>query len=62
MIEQLQLSATNLRLTMQRLANYERRLIIVATVMCLMTSLVAAEDRKPNILIIFNIVATWLSD
>ncbi len=52
MIEKFQLSATNLQLTMQRLAQYGPRLITVATVMCLMTSLVAAAERKPNILII----------
>ncbi len=52
MIEQLKLSATNLRWTKQRLANCGGRLIVAATVMCLMTSLVAAAERKPNILII----------
>ena len=50
MIEKLQLSATDLRLTMPRLVNYGHRLIAVATVMCLMTSLAQAADgeiRKP---------------
>jgi hypothetical protein len=50
MIRKLRLSATNLRLTMQRLANYGPRLIIVAMVMCWATSLAQAadgEDRKP---------------
>ncbi len=37
---------------MQRLANYGRRVITVATVMCWATSLVTAVERKPNILII----------
>jgi arylsulfatase A-like enzyme len=52
MIEKFQSSAINLRLTMRRLVQYGPRLIIVATVMCLMTSLVAVAERKPNILII----------
>jgi arylsulfatase A-like enzyme/uncharacterized protein (DUF1330 family) len=52
LIEKIQLSATDLRSMKQRLAQYGPRLIMMATVMCLMTTLVAAAERKPNIIVI----------